>query len=91
MTPERLHRPTRLNPAHTMPVSFFTDDEMRHFACARARVELDDGRTATLIRWATPQRPYLARVVFYNGNFLTTKKLRIAKVELPNETKEQTK
>jgi hypothetical protein len=90
MTPERMYRPSRLNPEQTMPVSFFTDDEMRHFARARARIELDDGRTATLTRWATPERPYLARMVFYNGNFFTTKKIRVVKVELPSETKEQT-
>lgn len=73
-----------------MLASFFNDEEMRQFASLRARVELDNGRTGTLIRWATPKRPNTARIGFYSGSFLTVKRTQIIKIELPEETKEQT-
>ena len=90
MIPEHLLRPNQLRPSRTMPASFFNDDEMKQFAYLRVRVELDSGRTGTLIRWGTPKRPNTARVGFYNGNFLTVKRNQIIKIELPEETKEQT-
>jgi hypothetical protein len=90
MIPEHILPPTHLNQSRTMPVSYFNDDEMRHFASVRARVQIDNKRTAYLIRWATPKRPGTARVAFHSGTFLTLKTNRVTKVELPDESKEQT-
>lgn len=90
MIPEHLLRPNQLKPSRTMPASFFNDDEMRHFAYLRIRVELQSGRTGTLIRWATPKRPNTARIAFHSGNFLTVKRNQVIKIELPEQTKEQT-
>lgn len=72
-----------------MPISFFSLEEMIFFASHRYRVHLDDGRSATLIRWATPKRPTLARVMFYNGNYATMKLNKIKSVEIPTTTGEQ--
>jgi hypothetical protein len=52
------------------------------FASKRARVEIENGRRAILIRWATPTRPSLARVMFYNGNHATIKKSQVVSVEV---------
>lgn len=84
---ENSHRP--IVPAWRIPVDQFTDTEMIHFAATRHRVELDDRRTATLVRWITPRRTSQARVQFYNGNFLTVHKRRIVTVFVETK-KEQT-
>lgn len=72
-----------------MPISFFSLGEMIAFAASRSCVHLDDGRVATLVRWATPKRPKEARVMFLNGNSATVKLNRITKVEIPTTTGEQ--
>ena len=61
-------------------VSYFTHAEMVVFAAKRNRVELSDGRGATLIRWTTPRRTSTVRVQFYTGNFLTVKKAQVTAV-----------
>lgn len=71
------HRPK------TVAVSYFTDGEMVQFAAARTRVQLDDGRRATLIRWTVPRKTTTQiRVQFFNGNFATLKKNRVIAVEV---------
>ncbi len=66
----------------TVPVNYFTDVEMIHFASSRTRVQLDDGRMATLIRWTTPRRTSQVRVQFLNGNFVTLKKRQVTAVQV---------
>ena len=68
--------------AKTVPVSYFTKGEMIQFAATRTRVELDDGRMATLIRWVTPKRTSQVRLQFLNGNFVTLKKDRVVAVHV---------
>lgn len=63
-------------------VSYFTDGEMIQFAASRTKVELEDGRTATLIRWITPRRTSQIRVQFLNGNFVTLKKRQVIAVQV---------
>lgn len=71
------HRPK------TVSVSYFTDGEMVQFAASRTRIELDDGRKATLIRWTVPRKTASQiRVQFFNGNFATIKKNRVVAVEV---------
>lgn len=67
----------------TIDASFFSLDEMIAFAATRHRVQLDDGRVATLVRWATPKRPTTARILFFNGNLASVKLNKIKSVEIP--------
>lgn len=64
----------------TVPVEHFTNAEMVQFAAKRTRVQLEDGRRATLIRWITPKRTSQVRLQFLNGNFVTLKKGQVVAV-----------
>ena len=64
----------------TVSVEHFTNAEMVQFAAKRTRVQLQDGRTATLIRWITPRRTSQVRLQFLNGNFVTLKKGQVVAV-----------
>lgn len=65
----------------TAPVEQFNNAEMVQFAAKRSKVQLEDGRIVTLIRWRTPRRTSQVRVQFLNGN-LVTLKLRQVKAVL---------
>lgn len=67
-------------PPSVVPVSDLSDLDMIGLAASRTRVRLDDGRSATLIRWVTPRRPSQIRVQFLSGSFLTVHKRRVVEV-----------